>query len=58
MLSPAPYPPPLPPGGPEEDELLLVKQFRPAVNAYTLEFPAGLIDKGLGLGLGLGLGEV
>ena len=31
---------------PEEDEILLVQQFRPAVNAYTLELPAGLIDKG------------
>ncbi|CAD7931740.1 unnamed protein product [Amoebophrya sp. A25] len=25
--------------------ILLVKQFRPAVNAYTLELPAGLVDK-------------
>lgn len=28
----------------EEDELVLIKQFRPAINDYIYEFPAGLID--------------
>eukprot|EP00929_Paragymnodinium_shiwhaense_P098080 TRINITY_DN59616_c0_g1_i2.p1 TRINITY_DN59616_c0_g1~~TRINITY_DN59616_c0_g1_i2.p1 ORF type:complete len:240 (+),score=40.04 TRINITY_DN59616_c0_g1_i2:68-787(+) len=28
------------------EQILLVKQFRPALNAYTLELPAGLVDKG------------
>ncbi|XP_019633928.1 PREDICTED: ADP-sugar pyrophosphatase-like isoform X2 [Branchiostoma belcheri] len=28
------------------DQLILVQQFRPAINAYTLEFPAGLCDAG------------
>ncbi|XP_063933165.1 uncharacterized protein LOC135144965 isoform X2 [Zophobas morio] len=30
----------------EEERVLLVKQFRPAVDAYTLELPAGLVDEG------------
>ncbi|CEM22964.1 unnamed protein product [Vitrella brassicaformis CCMP3155] len=30
----------------ENPKLLFVKQFRPPVNAYTIEFPAGLIDPG------------
>lgn len=30
----------------ENDDLVLIKQFRPAVNAYLFEFPAGLVDKG------------
>ena len=25
---------------------MLVKQFRPPINSYSIEFPAGLIDKG------------
>lgn len=29
----------------EPTSILLVKQFRPPVNAFTLEFPAGLIDE-------------
>eukprot|EP00397_Hematodinium_sp_SG-2012_P052513 GEMP01062113.1.p1 GENE.GEMP01062113.1~~GEMP01062113.1.p1 ORF type:complete len:223 (+),score=52.42 GEMP01062113.1:114-782(+) len=29
-----------------EDEILMVKQFRPPINGYTIELPAGLIDKG------------
>lgn len=29
----------------EIDELILVKQFRPALNQYTLEFPSGAIDE-------------
>lgn len=32
----------------ERGEMLLVKQWRPAVNAFTLEAPAGLIDAGEG----------
>ncbi len=28
-----------------EDEVVLVKQFRPALDAYTIEAPAGLIDE-------------
>ena len=27
-------------------ELLLVRQFRPPVGKFTVEFPAGLIEKG------------
>ena len=30
----------------DDDEFILVKQFRPAINDYIYEFPAGLIDKG------------
>lgn len=30
----------------EEDEFVLLKQFRPAINDYIYEFPAGLIDEG------------
>lgn len=30
----------------ENDEFVLVKQFRPAINDYIYEFPAGLIDSG------------
>ena len=30
-------------------KVVLVRQFRPPVNAYTLEFPAGLIDPGEGI---------
>jgi len=30
----------------KEPEVLLVSQFRPPVDSYVLEFPAGLIDKG------------
>ena len=30
----------------EEDELILVKQYRPAIKEHTLEIPAGLIEKG------------
>ena len=30
----------------EEDELILVKQYRPAIKKHTLEIPAGLIEKG------------
>eukprot|EP00927_Polykrikos_kofoidii_P075276 TRINITY_DN71393_c0_g1_i1.p1 TRINITY_DN71393_c0_g1~~TRINITY_DN71393_c0_g1_i1.p1 ORF type:complete len:270 (+),score=43.00 TRINITY_DN71393_c0_g1_i1:70-810(+) len=29
-----------------EAELLLVRQYRPAVDCFTLEFPAGLVDEG------------
>lgn len=29
-----------------EDEVVLVKQFRPALDSYTIEAPAGLIDEG------------
>jgi len=29
---------------PTKDEIVCVKQFRPPVNAYTIELPAGLID--------------
>ena len=28
----------------EDDEFVLIKQFRPAINDYIYEFPAGLID--------------
>lgn len=28
----------------KDDELVLIKQFRPAVNDYLYEFPAGLVD--------------
>ncbi|MGL5244006.1 MAG: NUDIX hydrolase, partial [Sarcina sp.] len=28
------------------DEFVLIKQFRPAINDYIYEFPAGLVDKG------------
>lgn len=30
----------------ENRELVLIRQFRPAVNNYVIEFPAGLNDKG------------
>ena len=30
----------------EESQIILVKQFRPALNKYTLEFPSGSIDEG------------
>lgn len=30
----------------ESQEVVMVRQFRPACEAYTLEFPAGLIDTG------------
>ncbi|HMK55712.1 MAG TPA: NUDIX hydrolase [Dissulfurispiraceae bacterium] len=30
----------------EEGELLMIRQFRPALNNYVIEFPAGLNDKG------------
>ncbi len=29
----------------EETSVLMIEQFRPAVNAYVLEFPAGLLDE-------------
>ena len=29
-----------------EGEVLLIRQFRPALNSYVIEFPAGLNDKG------------
>ncbi|MBI4333158.1 MAG: NUDIX hydrolase [Chloroflexi bacterium] len=29
----------------EKEEIILVRQFRPALNQYTLEFPAGAIDE-------------
>lgn len=29
----------------ETDEIILVKQFRPALNQYTLEFPSGFINE-------------
>lgn len=32
------------PRDPSQDEVVCVKQFRPPVNAHTLELPAGLID--------------
>ena len=32
------------PTNPLQDEIVCVKQFRPPVNAYTIELPAGLID--------------
>jgi len=31
-----------------EDEIVLVKQFRPAVEDYTLELPSGYVEKGEG----------
>lgn len=30
----------------KDDELVLIKQFRPAINDYIIEFPAGLVDPG------------
>lgn len=30
----------------DEDEVLLIRQFRPPVNNYVIEFPAGLNDRG------------
>ena len=30
----------------KNDEFIILKQFRPAINDYIYEFPAGLIDKG------------
>jgi len=30
----------------EQGEVLIIRQFRPAVNGYVIEFPAGLNDKG------------
>ncbi|KAH9254421.1 hypothetical protein BASA81_007534 [Batrachochytrium salamandrivorans] len=33
-------------GGPRHGYVPFVKQFRPCVNAYTLELPAGLVDVG------------
>lgn len=30
----------------DKNEILLVKQYRPPINAYVIEFPAGLNDKG------------
>ena len=30
----------------EEDEFVILKQFRPAINDYIYEFPAGLVDDG------------
>lgn len=30
----------------EEQKIILVRQFRPALGVYTLEFPAGYVDKG------------
>ncbi|XP_070192006.1 ADP-sugar pyrophosphatase-like [Littorina saxatilis] len=30
----------------KKDSLILVKQYRPPLKAYSIEFPAGLIDKG------------
>ncbi|MGL4655625.1 MAG: NUDIX hydrolase [Sarcina sp.] len=30
----------------EEDEFIILKQFRPAINDYIYEFPAGLVDSG------------
>ncbi|HMK61318.1 MAG TPA: NUDIX hydrolase [Dissulfurispiraceae bacterium] len=30
----------------EKGELLMIRQFRPALNKYVIEFPAGLNDKG------------
>ncbi|MGL4739250.1 MAG: NUDIX hydrolase [Sarcina sp.] len=29
-----------------EDEFIVLKQFRPAINDYIYEFPAGLVDEG------------
>ncbi len=30
----------------EQEEVIIIRQFRPAVNGYVIEFPAGLNDKG------------
>jgi len=30
----------------EQGEILLIRQFRPAVNKFVIEFPAGLVDPG------------
>ncbi|MGL4451436.1 MAG: NUDIX hydrolase [Sarcina sp.] len=30
----------------KKDEFIILKQFRPAINDYIYEFPAGLVDKG------------
>lgn len=30
----------------DEQEVILIKQFRPAINKYVIEFPAGLVDTG------------
>ena len=30
----------------KEDEFIILKQFRPAINDYIYEFPAGLVDSG------------
>lgn len=30
----------------ENDEFIILKQFRPAINDYIYEFPAGLVDEG------------
>lgn len=30
----------------ENDEFIILKQYRPAINDYIYEFPAGLVDKG------------
>ena len=30
----------------DDKEVLLIRQFRPPVNGYVIEFPAGLNDKG------------
>lgn len=32
-----------------DGDIILIKQFRPTVNSYVVEFPAGLNDKGEGL---------
>ena len=32
------------PNDPSKDEIVCVKQFRPPIDAYTIELPAGLID--------------
>lgn len=34
------------PTDPINDKMYLIKQFRPAVNDYVIEFPAGLVDPG------------
>ena len=34
------------PTDPINDKMYLIKQFRPAVNDYVIEFPAGLVDSG------------
>lgn len=33
----------------ENDEFVILKQFRPAINDFIFEFPAGLIDSGEGV---------